>query len=76
VNVAAVHAIVALVVFVATTIQACTSVVELGRSNREAVDWMLTEDLLVSDQRRHRRWRTRRELKAVRDKKIHATSGG
>jgi hypothetical protein len=63
--------LIAVVVLVATTIQAWSSAVELGRANRAAVDWMNAEDDLIAGEPRLRRRRARRLLVAERDRDMH-----
>lgn len=63
--------LVALTVLAATTIQAWTSAIELGRANRPAAEWMGAEDDLVAGERRLRRRRARRTLKAERPPDLH-----
>lgn len=58
------------VVLVATLIQTWSSVIELGRANRPAVDWMNAEDDLIDAEPRLRRRRARRDLRAERDAQL------
>jgi hypothetical protein len=63
--------LIALIVLVATCIQTFTSVKELGRSRRKAVDWWDAEDQLVEEHRWWRKRTVRRELKSWRDPGVH-----
>jgi hypothetical protein len=64
--------LITLAVAVATAIQAWVSAIELGRANRGAVDTWTAEDELTAEQPRRQRRRTRRLLKAERDRELHA----
>lgn len=58
-------------VLVATAVQAWSSAVELGRANRDVVEWWDAEDQLVAEEPRLRRRRARRLLRAERDERMH-----
>lgn len=63
--------LIAATVLVATAIQAWSAAVELGRGNRDVVDWWDAEDQLVAGERRRHRRRARRLLIAERDERTH-----
>ncbi|RNL60667.1 hypothetical protein EFK50_20370 [Nocardioides marmoriginsengisoli] len=58
---------------VGTAIQLRLSLIDFGRSRKEAVEWWTAEDDLVAEAPRLRRRRMRRELRSWRDPEIHRT---
>lgn len=66
-----VEPLIAAVVLIGTAIQAWSAAVELGRANRDVVDWWNAEDELVAGEPWLRRRRARRLLRAERDERTH-----